>query len=255
MRSSEAQSLNHQIQEIEFPKENCEIQGTCALKRAWIDVIDYEISFSESPSFGTRLAAAFETENIETLTEYVWVQWIRGCKYESVQSEEEEEAIITFPIERELYGQYVPDCSQQWIIDSVDGDPVYFSAEDLHLKRHESYLWNERPGSFDHETQHFYKNRPPENPILYVTDRPGTAFFTPANRTARNLSQEFQMCLHREENVPRTIKSFFKKKPKPIHCFYWTSSWLYDFKMKKFTDSHVIHKACAEAPPIMFIKE
>ncbi|OFZ18604.1 MAG: hypothetical protein A2X94_01550 [Bdellovibrionales bacterium GWB1_55_8] len=223
----------------------CETTESCSLLGASLTVENYRVNFSDGASFGTKAHVAYETSSLETLEDYVVVQFIRGCQFES--SRKNGQVKTEHSIERELFGQIVPLVHPEWIVDSTDRDPVYNSASERGVPRHHYYRWNLVPGSFEKKTMRYYGQAKPINPRLYVQDLPGTAFATGTanNESAKNISLEFRSCIYKAKDVPEiSVPENLLPEAKPVVCFDWRSSFIYDFERRLFTSQNGISESC-----------
>ncbi|OGN08426.1 MAG: hypothetical protein A3J46_05840 [Candidatus Yanofskybacteria bacterium RIFCSPHIGHO2_02_FULL_41_11] len=227
-------------QREEFLNENCQVGSTCDLKRIDYLVEDYRVELQEGPNYGTRMYAKYETDNVESLTEYVFVQFIKGCMFTSRVVGNQ--IINSLDIGRYLYRNSEKEPAvifkhPDWEIDSPDRDPVYYSISGS--DRHSNYRWNTEPNSFLDETEKYFGQEIPEEPKLYIRDRPGTAFY--ARDKAINVSLYFRLCLYKAKDVPVEPGII---NTKPIHCFRWESSFVYDHEAGKFEYPYEIAPVC-----------
>lgn len=216
-----------------------------ALSEFRVKVSEYKVTFTNGEiSYGSKMIASYKTKDIRDLEDYVVVQYIKGCKYESVKINGNERNEYT--VSREFFGDVVPFIHKEWVVDSVDEDPVYNSTNE---SRHALYRWNSVMDSEAKETERYYFQAPPENNRLYVRDMPGTSFMTKYPQYnaifATNTSLKFKTCLFRTENVPMTVSSPSEDlTDKAIKCYDWSSSFVYNSEKKKFESPKEIVPAC-----------
>ena len=68
-----------------FLNLNCEETQTCDLKGAFVTVEQYKVFIEDSWTYGTGMVAGYETSNLEFLEKYAFVNFIRGCIFNSVK--------------------------------------------------------------------------------------------------------------------------------------------------------------------------
>lgn len=98
------------------------------------------------------------------------------------------------------------------------------------------------PGSFSQNTEKLYGEQKPKLPQLYIVDHPGSAFYI--NNRAKNISLQFRTCIYRTKDVPKNVSYNNAKFAKPIHCFEWRSSFVYNHYTEQFESPSYIVPAC-----------
>jgi len=222
-----------------FKNKNCYKTDSCDLKSFKVESYDYGSHFGPNDvNYGTGMYASFKTKTVDTLEKYSVVQFIKGCKF---NSSIDENGNITRRIseKREFFGDIVDFIHKDWVIDSVDVDPVYNSHEQ---GRHLIYRWNPTQNT---RANHIYVYKQyPTVPFLYVRDFPGTA--RAQGESAKNISLKFKTCLYKSADIP------FQTGPKDVSlddslsCFEWSSSFIYNFKKKKYDKKKSIDPFCNE---------
>jgi hypothetical protein len=217
-----------------FLNPDCRLTGTCDLKRFTLTTSVYEVWFSDDPNhptYGNGAIMEYETDSVEALEKYAIVQFVKGCVFHS--SKNDAEKIITnLSYVVPSFGEHVPLCFPEWVIDSQDTDPVYNSDPEygrFHLLR-----WN-KPGSYDEETQKYYGDEKPHVPVVYLTDHPAGAFVTKTG--VKNAALAFNTCIYKASDVPKKARRDDVKFAKPITCFNWQSVYVYDFAKGIFQNS------------------
>ncbi len=223
-----------------FINNDCAKNDTCDLKKFSILRSDYKIEIEGIYSYGTSLFAEYETNSVGALEKYGIVQFIRGCAFNSYKNKD---GLI---VKEKNYSKWQFDeikefCFTKWVIDSMDKDPFYNSDEEE--PRHYLYRWNVTPNSFDKKTEEFYGEEKPKLPRLYVADLPGTAFFI--DETAKNISLEFKICVYKTADIPKITTENDINFAEAIHCFYWKSSFIYNFKTGVFEIKEAIDSFCS----------
>lgn len=221
-----------------FENKNCKANATCDLKKIRYVTEDYRIGMSNGYHYGTRLFARYETNSPSTLEDYVFVQFLKGCTYET--RVRNGVVVSSYNGVWRHFGDIRGAKETRWIIDSIDTDPAYFSMPDK--ARHYAYRWNAVPGSFAERTRRFYGLEKPKLPQLYVVDRPSTVFYT--DGVARNISLKFKMCLYKTHDVPLRVASHELDFAKPVSCFSWDSSFVYNHDAGKYEQHDEIVPAC-----------
>lgn len=203
-------------------------QSTGELKSYSIQVDQYAVELGGGElSFGTRMSARYETRSLARVEEFGVAQFLRGCQY---TSRRDGRAItrardIAIPWRE---GANIPYYFPRPMIDGPSPDPLDWGYEPMASTRHYYYWWNEIPGSVNPETAHYVGEKPPGNPALYVQDLPGTAFYDAESGEAHNISLHFKTCLYPIADVPKRVAPDELAFAEPIHCFDWSSSWIYD---------------------------
>lgn len=223
-----------------FKNTNCQTHKDCQLSEFRLYVEDAKVV---SSSFGTNHSTSafisYKTNHSSQLDQFAIVQFIRGCQFDS-----NADGTILYRYSREFFGEIVPFVHRDWVIDSVDIDPMYNSDDRPGMPRHALYRWNEVDGSFEKNTENFFYAAEPLNPLLYVKDRPGSAFYTEEDGDAKNISLEFKSCIFRTEDVPLISTPTGMNWQKAIHCFDWYSSYLYNHQTHQFTSQQQVSPVC-----------
>lgn len=238
----------------------CAKDNTCSLKKIEYRAEKYRIFVAGSYMYSTHMKAAYETEHLNNLTEYIFVQFVRGCLYQVFELKGKRR--VSFQYVRDHFEETVRFCHPEWTIDSIDRDPAYQTwkptwrpgvSRDLQAEwdlqgRHHHYKWDDARGT------HKFGVEYPEVPKLFVEDHPTSAFYSDEYfPSANNTSLEFKTCLYRAEDVPGFLVAAPGNLeevglPPPIHCFEWRSSSVYNWKTKKFEHPRGIVPACFQKP-------
>ena len=214
-----------------FLNPDCRSSDTCDLKRFTLTTSVYEVWFSDDPNYptyGNGAIMEYETESVDALEKYAIVQFKKGCVFYSSRNRDgtiNRNVGDTVP----SFGENIPYCFPQWVIDSQDTDPAYNS--DPEYGRFYLLRWN-KPGSYDGRTQKYYGAEKPKLPIVYMTDYPSGAFVTGAG--VRNTSLEFNTCIYKASDVPAETRRDNIAFAKPITCFEWQNVYVYDFDTGRF---------------------
>lgn len=224
-----------------FLNEKCQSAENCDLVSVEYLVQDYKIGIGNDYSFGTRLFVRYRTKSIADLENYAIVQFLKGCVFET--SLKNGEVTVHRGITVEHFGEFKEFKFKDWAIDSIDSDPVYYSSNGL--PRHYYYKWS-KTGKFPTDWQHdemFFGRQSPPQPELYVSERPGgTAFKTEFD--AKNISLQFRTCIYKTKDVPSETTPNDLNFAKPVHCFDWKSSFLYNHFKKRYENRNDISEFC-----------
>jgi hypothetical protein len=214
-----------------FSNPDCRTTDTCDLKRFTLTTEVYEVWFSDDPNYptyGNGVIIEYETESVDALEKYAVVQFIKGCVFDSSKNG-------AGKIDRNLtdtvasFGESVPFCFPEWVIDSHDTDPAYNS--DPEYGRFYLLRWNKR-GSYNDRSQKYYGAEKPKIPVLYMTDYPSGAFVTGTG--VRNAALEFNTCIYKASDVPAETRRHDIGFAKPIACLKWQNVYVYDFDKGRF---------------------
>lgn len=225
-----------------FSNTECKETGTCSLIEFSIVHQKYRVYVNGLPHLGTRMFAQYETDRLSELTDYAIVQFIRGCVFESVLVEGEKKIIDSIVVRSFL--DIVPFRFPEWVIDSDEKDPVYSSFQG---DRYFSAKWSLAAPETVGARQYYFGLRVPPRPVLFISDRPGSAFLD--GDVARNISLQFRTCLYRASAVPKKTKRTNMYFAEPIHCFGWQSSFIYNFALEQFESKLDIDLFCKESVP------
>ncbi len=218
------------------------------LKRVISRTSDYSVKIGDSLSLGKRMDIGFETDTVSHLTDYVVVQFLRGCSFTSRYHLETKTTEAVFDVSHYSWSAIEPFKHADWIVDSVDKDPVYNSSDDEGLARHFAYRSQPKIGGFEKsQGEKYFGVSAPVSPWIYVVDRPGTVFVGDAGEDAKNISLEFQTCVYKNSEVPNHLSSaqaVGEIKSVPLYCTTWASSFIYNFETKKFERPQGISPLC-----------
>jgi hypothetical protein len=221
---------NSESKEV-FLNPDCWSTDTCDLKRFTLTKLIYEVWFSDDPdhpTYANGVIMEYETDSVAALEKYAIVQFKKGCVFHSSTNGDGKitrNLIYNVP----SFGEHIPFCFSQWVIDSQDTDPAYNS--DPEYGRFYLLRWN-KPGSYDHRTHKYYGAEKPTKPIVYMTDYPGGAFVTATG--VKNAALEFNTCIYKAIDVPTQTRRENVNFARPITCFEWQNVYVYDFKKAKF---------------------
>ncbi len=236
-----------------FLNANCQKTDTCELKRFTIFTSEYELNFPDSsePSYGTETIMEYETDSVASIENYALVNFIRGCSFDSVKDDEGEIVKSLSNLNKEQFGANKKIYFPEWVIDSIDEDPVYNS--DQEFGRHYLLRWNVNQHSYNFTTKKYYGEEKPKKPIVYLTDLPGSAYKDYAR--IYNISLEFKTCIYRSKDVPLSTVETDVNFADPIKCFEWASSYIYNFDTQKFEHKNALDPFCTDQNAALARKE
>ena len=214
-----------------FLNPECRSTDTCDLKRFTVTTSVYEVWFSDAPKYPTYsngVIIEYETASADALEKYAVVQFKKGCVfYSSINGKGRIDRNVSDTVPS--FGENIPFCFPQWVIDSQDTDPAYNS--DPEYGRFYLLRWN-KPGSYDNRTQKYYGAEKPTIPVVYVADYPAGAFVTGTD--VRNVALEFNTCIFKAHEVPAETRRDDLDFAKPLTCFEWQNVYVYDFEQGIF---------------------
>jgi hypothetical protein len=214
-----------------FWNPDCRSTDTCDLKRFTLITSVYEVWFSDDPNYptyGNGAIMEYETNSVDALEKYAIVQFVKGCVFESSRNGDG-------TVNRNLsysvpsFGENIPFCFPEWVIDSQDTDPAYNS--DPEHGRFYLLRWN-NPGSYEYPDHKYYGAEKPQTPVVYLTDYPAGAFVTGTG--VKNAALEFRTCIYKANDVPAKTRRDHINFAKPLNCFDWQHVYVYDFDKGSF---------------------
>ena len=238
-----------------FTNPYCAKNDTCDLKSFSLITYAIEVWFADdqNPTYGTTAIAEYETVSVGALEKYAVVQFMRGCAFSFERGADGSIKKYLGTHLKEYFGEPGRNfCFPDWVIDSVDKDPVYNS--DVELGRHYFYRWNKIPNSYDNKFQVLYGEAKPTIPKLYVTDAwlPGASL---SEIGGNNVSLELKTCIYKTADVPTETEPENINFASPIKCFDWKSSYIYNFDLRKFESKDAIDQFCFEPHEKYFNEE
>lgn len=240
-----------------FVNQDCKENDTCDLKEVRLNVEKYRIWVVDGWHYGTSAIASYETDGVDNLENYSFVQFIRGCIFDSYffDSYFMEDGSI-----RKLLGHskaqfaefdeegkpknYKTFCFPDWVIDSIDKDPVYYSFPGF--GRFYARRWNTAPGSYDKKTEKYYGEEKPDYPLLYLKDATTSAF--DMETWAVNTSLEFKICIYKTKDIPLETTEDNINFAAPIKCFDWQNIYIYNHETREFEMKFERDPFCLEEP-------
>jgi hypothetical protein len=235
-----------------FWNPDCRSTDTCDLKRFTLTTAVYEIWFSDDPhypTYGNGVIMEYETDSVDTLEKYAIVQFMKGCVFDSSKNGDgkiSRNVNYTIP----SFGEDIPFCFPEWVIDSQDTDPVYNS--DPEYGRFYLLRWN-KPGSYEYPNHKYYGAEKPKIPVVYMADYPAGVFVRAT--AVRNAALEFKTCIYKASDVPTKTQRDDINFAKPLTCFEWQNVYVYDFAKGRFENSWADVPSWGEPEPYVRLKE
>ena len=241
-----------------FLNEDCQMDDSCDLTSFSIQVEDYSVRLDKKDvgetlnvmNYGTKMYASYKTKDIDSLEKFGIVNFIQGCHFESELIGERVEKRLTNS--RYFFDDIVNYHHPEFVIDSNDKDPMYNSCAD-YPSRHYGYKWNINTGSFNDKTQKYFGMEQPINSELYISDRPGTAFFSDIDNSAKNISLRFMTCIYKTEDIPSVASPEQIDFARPIACHYWDNSLIYNHELKTFETKAELDPVCLTDPRQVYL--
>jgi len=246
-------------QKISFPRDGCEARDDCDLKEIVFYREDNEFPIDpsiqeDSLARGTWFMAGIETTTVAALKKYAFVQFIRGCMWNSMKKPDGPVS-TWFAISRKHLGERTHFVHRDWVVDSEDLEPVS-TADGENGDRHYFLQWTDpRLQWIPMQQQKLFGEETPTIPFGFVVDAlEPLAMFWPNDSLngkpdmfsgkAINRSLEFQKCLYRTNDVPKITDGSTRGFGEPIACGSWRSSHVYDYDRGMFTSPPGIAEEC-----------
>lgn len=236
-------------QTFENSKLECAKNDTCDLKQVFFRKEDYFIPVDKTVPgdpliYGTRMIAGYVTEEIDQLTNYLFVQFNRGCMWYSHFDADKKDIVTEFGIVREYLGvRKIQNVFPEWVVDTNDNDPTATSGEVGN--RHFLLQWSEKvPSGIPTEQGNLFGEKRPTIPFGYIKDMPGPAVYVADIDQARNMSLEFKTCLFKTKDVALVTNGTDVDISRAVFCVNWESKFVYDHQQQKFETSKGIHQEC-----------
>ena len=223
--------------------------STCKVKKVFFSTqnVALQDAGDKHPYLQTLLRAGFETENWQDAQEYGFVQYLRGCTFES-QLDKSGKVVRRISEVVRHYDVKNTFVHPNWTYDANTRDPLYFGplAEDSNLPggRLALYRWTPKIGTYGEkqtrELASILKLPPAKRaglkPRLFVVDTPSMAYYSSGTKEFRNVALEFKICLYKLKDIPLTVTSE-TPIPNAIVCYDWDSQFEFDF-----TKNQYVHK-------------
>ena len=249
--------------------------GKCSLKSFSVSEYDQGaegLSGGVAESLrGTMVGTVVETSDSSCVHDYAVVQYIHGCVYNIQQNDKTGQFDRYFgTVIDDSNGVTIPFKFDEWTVDSVDRDPMYYSAPaktaadshrfdgqlyaktPLHVDGTSAGLTADMKTIFNSKYRGIVGDLPTTPKQTFSFDLPamGSWFGYPDGRNSvTNVSLEFKICLYRTVDVPLegSPKSFDTPTDHggPLQCIEWGSRDEFDFALKKFVSKKAIDSFCS----------
>ena len=213
------------------------------------------------PLVGSIFHAGMEAKTWQDLQEYGFVQYIRGCTFESrVGSSGKIRRRIGEVIRH--FGKRQTFVFPNWTFDATSTDPLYYgpSKEDSELAggRLALYEWHPVRGRYESNRVQYHNvlkrseaQRRRMTPRLVVKDTPSPATYRPSSKAFNNVALEFKMCVYRLKDIPLVV-DHETVLHEAIVCHEWESQFEFDFDRDRYVYSAKKgqHEFCASQVPL-----
>ena len=248
----------------EFINKDCAKTNSCDLKSFKLEVyktssVQAELDpTADDITYGDMMVASYETRDLGSLEKYGIVQFIKGCSLTHWNINGKAETVIN--TQRGFFDFNVPFIHPNWVLDSLDTDPVYASVQyDPSLyssipksqwKRLAAYRIN-KPNPFANETsadQAVFQYKSPTEPRLYISDYPTFSYGAKDRRSKNysNSSMKMRTCVFKLADVPQVAKPDWNDAGKAIACFEWANNHRYDSVRDRFVDAKDVDPLCTD---------
>ncbi len=225
-------------------------RDTTSLKSFGIKVIEKRFRHKTSEplsiaNYMTDVRITLKTQSISQINDYGVVQFIKGCKWESIWNGSQLEKLMS--ISRDHFGEPTKFIHRDWEVDTDSYDPVYQSYDG---DRFALWRWNQDARSDNPETATFTHFKPTPHPTVFLTDQPGTSYksatSTTAIQTAKNSTLHFKSCLFKMSDLPETTDRPGSNidMSRAIHCFEWKDKWVFNFQTQSMSQPEGIDSIC-----------
>ena len=237
-RAAEVRTFNERDQV--FNNKDCAARGSCALKLFRLNTVNFHVTMRDgSHGYGTRMIACFETKDIKDLEQFGLAQFIRGCQYYS----QSKNGLVSYDdyVVATQSGETGPYRYRDWIVDGFVNDPLDWGADPAKPRHY--YYWNRVPGwEAGQKSGDVFGIAGPRGHLLCVRDLPGSAFAE--KDSAKNVSLELRTCLYKTIDVPREVALDALQSIKPVHCFDWSNSFVFDHARNEYQSPAGIAPYC-----------
>lgn len=231
-----------------FTNKKCHLTDSCDLKEVKMKFtkVEVEVTGYSTSNWLTKVTASYKTSSLDKLKDYVFVTFIKGCVFSSRVDDKTGKIEKYYGDKTHQFGKRETFKFRDWNIVSMDSDPAYNSQESY--SRHYNYKWDKIIIGLDRKKityQMYYSDRKPLIPSLYVQNvAGGTAFYNNVRGSAKNISLKLRMCIYKSKDVPTKTVAKNINFAKPIYCYDWDSSYIFDFDFEEFESKTEIDPFC-----------
>ncbi len=253
------------VKNLIYHNTNCTDTNSCSLKSFGLKVSISEskgTNFQKRPymTINSHMEGFYKTSDIETMTDYAVVQYIKGCRYRKSRFNNEAFFLNFKSTFREFFGKQQFNLRhEKLVIDSVDTDPVYASYSKWR-ERHAFYQIkkNEKYSVIYDDSKYynyFYEKPEIKRPIMHFSDMPSGSSYNELKisegnnagkilASAENASMKFITCIYKIVDVPENLHPEDIDQSKAIKCLNWSNSHILNWKTKKFNSSNKLDPNC-----------
>lgn len=235
-----------------FVNSNCEKSDSCDLLGFEFKVTRITSKEVNGMTSSSYLEGFYETKSVDSLEKYATVQYIRGGLYD-INQMGDEPSYKTISHTREFFGHdLVPFQHDDWVIDSLDDDPIYASAAQKN-HRHGYYMIKKDENSsilFDGAAtylDYYFYNPKIKIPRMHFTDMPTGGRYSEIMIAAgenkdkllkysTNSTMEFVICIFKTKDIPRYVDHYYLDQSKAIGCLSWHNYHIFDALVMEFKD-------------------
>lgn len=240
-----------------FENTKCEQTDSCDLKGFEITItrLANEVYDENRISSHSTMEGFYETTDTCVVEKYAIVQFIKGGLFNS-SAYDINHLETGYNTGRQFFGESIfPFIHPEWVVDSVDADPIYASYRDQN-DRHGLYRIKKdesRSILFDDSSYYTYYFYRPKLPIarMHFSDMPTGGSYSEINITggpnagktlysSTNASMAFYTCIYKAEDVSENANEYDIDKEKAIGCLTWSNHHIFDPRTKSFKNSLTI---------------
>jgi hypothetical protein len=222
------------------------IESDPKVKSFSVNVVKKELRYGFAkglPYYLTKMVAAIEVFDTKDLKDYAVVQYNRGCLFNSKKTKNGTIIYSNGPTRQFFDDTEFPHSHKDWVIDSIDKDPAYWSAPQEY-GRLSKYRLND-PMIPQTEVRPVYmKSSLTDQTISYVRDMPtGASYYAGAGHL--NASIDFRTCLYKLSDLPlETSPDGASIAGKELKCFDWGHHYIFNYAKSKYEITKKIHPYC-----------
>lgn len=240
--------------------------AACSVTKLALLKQDYRASATQNKdiSENTGMYAFYQTTNPSCNRDFVFVQFIKGCAIESYKDK-----LGKWNSNYMLYtlrGKDVDFNMPDWIVDTIDEDPMYSStAPEDSSDRHYRYATPKSPVAlkdsnklklfnyvqYPSNSYALGLNQGPQREVIYISDYPtgSDIVFSNGSQLLQNDTVlDFKLCIYKRDDVPVTGNPKRFDVPLnqggPVSCIDWSSNHIYNRTTKKFTQATDMKNFC-----------
>jgi hypothetical protein len=198
--------------------------------------------------YQTGIVASYGTDTVERLKDFIVVQLIRGCVFETFRKEGRISKFIGTGREHLNEETRKPDeplpefRHPDWSLDSTDRDPAYATIPGHPLGRHAGYQV-ERPDPFNSTSRVYLYRRQPREPRLFVSDHLKDVMKSNGWEKALNTNLEFITQLYYEKDIAR-VAGKDAIRARHLAEVDWSVRFQWSYRQSRFVPTASIDPFC-----------